>query len=58
MKILCVTYRDWAKKIYEMLMCEFNQHSFTFINSKEAYSDSLVEEINPDFKVSFCSLLH
>jgi len=48
MKILCVTYRDWAKKIYKMLMCEFDQHSFTFINSKEAYSDSLVEEINPD----------
>ena len=29
-------------------MSDFCEHSFTFINSKDAYSDKLVEEINPD----------
>jgi len=48
MKILCVSYRDWAKQIYKMLMSDFCEYSFTFINSKDAYSDKLVEEINPD----------
>ena len=48
MKILCIAYRDWAKEIYRMLMDDFNEHSFTFINSKEGYSSKLVKETNPD----------
>ena len=35
MKILCCTYRDWAKKIYNNLEKTYPQHDIIRINSKE-----------------------
>ncbi len=49
MKILCCTYRDWAKTIYRKLEDTLQkEHSFLYINSKEQYSDELVNNFNPD----------
>ena len=48
MKIICCTYRDWAKEIYRFLEYHFQEHDFIMVNSKEelSYSDIMCE--NPD----------
>ena len=49
MKIICVTYRNWASQIYRMLEEVYKEdHSFLTINSKENYDDTLVYNFEPD----------
>jgi len=47
MKIVCCTYRDWAKEIYSFLEKTFEEHSFIMI-SKEEYSEKIIYDENPD----------
>jgi methionyl-tRNA formyltransferase len=48
MKILCCTYRKWAKEIYNNLENEFPNHQFIRINSKTEYENINIPSINPD----------
>jgi len=49
MKIVCCTYRDWAKKIYDFLESHFSQeHEFIRINSKKEYDQLNLTKENPD----------
>ena len=49
MKILCCTYRDWAHKIYKFTSTHFGDlHEFTFINSKDEYSEEFINKFSPD----------
>lgn len=50
MKILCVTYRNWAKDIYSEIQYRFKEHEFIFINSKEEYDENKehINNINPN----------
>tara|TARA_Y100001935_G_scaffold25691_1_gene19133 strand:- start:1211 stop:1882 length:672 start_codon:yes stop_codon:yes gene_type:complete len=49
MKIMCFTYRDWAKKIYSNLDNEFKGSiDFIHINSKDEYSEETINKENPD----------
>lgn len=49
MKILCCTYREWAKAICRKLEDSFKEnYCFLYINSKEQYSSKLINELNPD----------
>jgi len=48
MKIICCTYRDWAKEIYTFLQNHFKEHDFIIINSKEEYSEKRIYDENPD----------
>tara|TARA_R110000765_G_scaffold425960_1_gene540185 strand:+ start:1515 stop:2171 length:657 start_codon:yes stop_codon:yes gene_type:complete len=47
-KILCVTYRDWASDIYKSLKYALPDYDFRIINRPEDYTESIVEEFNPD----------
>lgn len=47
MRILCVSYRDWALKIYQSLV-QYSQHEVLIINSYEDYSEKQVFELDPD----------
>ena len=47
MKILCCTYREWAKNIYDNLENELD-HQFIRINSKEEYNKINIDSISPD----------
>jgi len=53
MKILCVGYRDWALKIYDKLVEHYHKGEIVVIKSQTEYSDSFVEEYNPDFILFF-----
>ena len=48
MKILCCTYREWAKNIYDNLENELSSHQFIRINSKEEYENTNIDLISPD----------
>ena len=48
MKIICCTYRDWAKEIYNFLENTFKEHNFIMISSKEEYSEKIIHNENPD----------
>ena len=48
MKIICCTYRDWAKEIYKFLEYRFQEHNFIMINSKEELSYTNILDLNPD----------
>ena len=48
MKIICCTYRDWAKEIYDFLENTFKEHNFIIISSKEEYSEKIIHNENPD----------
>lgn len=48
MKILCCTYRKWAKEIYNNLENEFQNHQFIRIDSKTEYENINIPSINPD----------
>ena len=38
MKIMCISYRDWALKIYKKLVLEFsNKYDFKIISSKSEF---------------------
>jgi methionyl-tRNA formyltransferase len=47
-KILCVSYRSWAIKIFDMLEESMSDHDFKIIRSKEDYSDEQLFEFDPD----------
>ena len=53
MKIICCTYRDWAREIYRDLEKKFGNDEklnfqFIHINSKEEYSEDFIRNENPD----------
>ena len=48
-KILCVGYRKWALNIYNKVAKNFTDGDITIIASHVEYSDSFVNEYNPDF---------
>ena len=47
MKILCVSYREWALNIYENISKK-PEHEFLIIHDHESYSDELVDKFSPD----------
>jgi methionyl-tRNA formyltransferase len=47
MRIACVTYRDWALKIYDNLV-ENSDHTFLIIRSRAQYSEPAIRDFNPD----------
>lgn len=48
MRIACVTYRDWALKIYDSL-AESSNHTFLIIRSQSQYSELAIRDFKPDF---------
>ena len=48
MRIACVTYRDWALKIYNYLK-NHTDHEYLIIGKKEHYKESLIRKFNPDY---------
>ncbi len=49
MKIMCISYRDWALKIYEKLVLEFsNKYDFKIISSKSEFDKKKIHDFNPD----------
>ena len=59
MKIICCSYREWAKEIYNNLESKLNpwtlrtrdedyKYEFIYINSKEEYSEEKIHNENPD----------
>jgi methionyl-tRNA formyltransferase len=48
MRIACVTYRDWALKIYDNLV-ENSDHTFLIIRSSAQYSEPALRDFKPDF---------
>jgi methionyl-tRNA formyltransferase len=47
MRIACVTYRDWALKIYDNLVENFD-HTFLIIRSRAQYSEPALRDFKPD----------
>tara|TARA_B100001250_G_C19798976_1_gene790087 strand:- start:573 stop:1226 length:654 start_codon:yes stop_codon:yes gene_type:complete len=49
MKIACITYRDWALKIYDRLHEAYEDvHNFMIIKSREEYNKEEILLFNPD----------
>ena len=48
MKILCVTYRDWAIELYDIIESKLDSHIFKRINSRKEYHKFDVDEFSPD----------
>ena len=48
MKILCVSYRDWALEIYDYIS-KNSEHQLLIIDSYDDYSEEKVFEFNPDY---------
>ena len=48
MKVLCISYREWAIKIYDSLEIMFPNISFKVIRSKEEYNENIIYEFKPD----------
>ena len=49
MKIMCISYRDWALKIYKKLVLEFsNKYDFKIISSKSEFDKKKIHDFNPD----------
>tara|TARA_A100001515_G_scaffold91824_1_gene73226 strand:+ start:1305 stop:1964 length:660 start_codon:yes stop_codon:yes gene_type:complete len=46
--ILCITYREWACKIYDMLDNSLPEYNFKIIRDKKSYSDQIIKEFKPD----------
>ena len=46
--ILCITYRPWATKIYNMLEQSLSEYNFKIINDKESYSEDIIYSFKPD----------
>jgi len=47
-KILCITYRDWACNIYDMLQESLPNHNFNIVRNRDDYRESIITEYNPD----------
>ena len=41
--ILCVTYRDWGCRIYDMLENSLSEYNFKIVRDKKSYYDGLIE---------------
>ena len=49
MKIACITYRDWALRIYNQLEDNFSSdHEFLIWGSKDEFCSNKLKEFNPD----------
>lgn len=48
MKVLCVSYRQWALDIYETLQAQ-TDHEILIIRSKEEFSQEIIENFQPDY---------
>lgn len=50
--ILCITYRDWACKIYDMLESSLPEYNFKIIRDKKSYSEvggpAYIPKFQPD----------
>ena len=46
--ILCVTYRQWACDIYDMLEDSLDGYNFKIVRDKKSYREEIVEEFKPD----------
>ena len=46
--ILCITYRDWAAKIYDALEASLPELCFKIIKEKSQFSEDIVFEFDPD----------
>jgi len=46
--ILCITYRDWAAKIYDALEASLPELCFKIIKEKSQFSENIVFEFDPD----------
>ena len=48
-KILCITYRDWANKIYDSLKNTLPEYNFKIVRSREEYKkENHIENFQPD----------
>ena len=49
MKIACISYREWANKIYNQLFDRYkDDHKFFHIKSKEEFNKEELIKFNPD----------
>ena len=49
MNIACITYRDWAKDIYEKIYETYkNEHNFLIWSEKESFNSDKLLAFNPD----------
>jgi len=46
--ILCITYRSWATKIYDMLEQSLPEYNFKIINNQDLYSEDIIKSFKPD----------
>ena len=46
--ILCITYRSWATKIYDMLEQSLPEYNFKIINNQDLYSEDIIHSFQPD----------
>jgi len=46
--ILCITYRNWASSIYDMLERSLPEYNFKIIRDHESYSREIITEFEPD----------
>jgi len=46
--ILCITYRHWATKIYDMLEQSLPEYNFKIINNQDLYSEDIIKSFKPD----------
>jgi len=47
-RILCITYRDWACQIYDMLVDVYPEYQFKIIRDKKSYHPDIISEFKPD----------
>ncbi len=49
MNIACITYREWATRIYNQLFDKYkNEHKFLLVSSKEEFNKKELIEFNPN----------
>ena len=47
MKVLCITYREWAINIYEALPQLFPKMQFKIIRTKDEYNKDIITKFKP-----------
>lgn len=47
MRIVCVSYRDWALKIYDQI-AKVTSHTVLIIRNREQYNEQVIKDFNPD----------
>jgi methionyl-tRNA formyltransferase len=48
MRIVCISYREWALEIYDKLSKEMD-HTFLIIRNKKQYDETIIRDFKPDF---------